>query len=61
MRIGIIDVDQKNNKNPFPNLGLMKISAYHKQKGDTVEWYDALLGGHYDKVYVSKVFSFSPE
>ena len=61
MRIGVIDVDQKNNKNPFPNLGLMKISAYHKQKGDTVEWYDALLGGHYDKVYVSKVFSFSPD
>lgn len=57
MKIGLIDVDSHN----FPNIPLMKISAYHKAKGDHVEWYDALLSGHLDKVYVSKVFSFSPD
>lgn len=56
MKIGLIDVDSYN----FPNLSLMKWSAYHKAKGDDVEWYMA-LGGHYDIVYVSKIFSFSPD
>lgn len=50
MNIGLIDVDSHN----FPNLALMKISAYHKAKGDTVEWCIPLQ--HYDIVYVSKVF-----
>lgn len=45
MKIGMIDCDSKNNKNPFPNLALMKLSAWHKQQGDTVEWYEPLLGG----------------
>lgn len=61
MRIGMIDCDSKNNKHPFPNLPLMKLSAWHKQQGDTVEWYEPLGGVHYDKVYVSKVFSFTPD
>ena len=60
MRIGLIDCDEKNIKNPFPNLALMKLSAWHKKNGDSVEWYDT-LAGHFDKVYVSKVFSFSPD
>ncbi len=51
MRIGLIDRDKTN----FPNLALMKISAYHKQQGDDVSWYEWWTG-HYDKVYVSKVF-----
>lgn len=59
MKIGLVDCDNKNPKNVFPNLALMKISAWHKKQGDTVEWHDPLLGGYYDKVYVSKVFSFS--
>lgn len=52
MRIGLIDVDGHN----FPNLALMRISAYHKSKGDIVEWWwsDFI---HYDIVYMSKVFS----
>ncbi len=50
MNIGLYDVDSHN----FPNLPLMKISAYHKAKGDTVEFINRLK--HYDKVYVSKVF-----
>lgn len=57
MKIGLIDVDGHN----YPNLPMMKISAYHKQKGDVVKWYDPLFGGNYDKVYMSKVFSFSPD
>lgn len=35
MKIGLIDVDGHN----FPNLALMRISAYHKSIGDTVEWW----------------------
>lgn len=48
--VGLIDVDSHN----FPNLCLMKISAYHKAKGDNVEWWNGLK--HYDIVYKSKVF-----
>ena len=51
-RIGIIDVDGHN----FPNLALMRISQYHKQLGDTVEWWWSDMI-HYDIVYMSKVFS----
>lgn len=50
MNIGLIDVDSHN----FPNLCLMKIAAYHKAKGDNVEWWNGLL--HYDRVYQAKVF-----
>jgi hypothetical protein len=52
MRIGLIDVDGHN----FPNLALMRISAYHKARGDQVEWWwsDFI---HYDIVYMSKIFS----
>ena len=57
MRIGLIDVDGHN----YPNLPLMKLSAWHKAKGDTVEWYDPLFSGHMDRVYMSKVFSFTED
>lgn len=50
MRIGLYDVDSRH----FPNLPLMKISAWHKAQGDIVEFADHFT--HYDKVYVSKVF-----
>lgn len=52
MRVGLIDVDSHN----FPNLALMKISAYHKAQGDEVEWWWSDFV-HYDIVYMSKVFS----
>ena len=57
MKIGLIDVDGHN----FPNLALMKISAWHKAKGDTVEW--CLPLDSYDIVYQSKVFdeTYSPD
>lgn len=57
MRIGLIDVDGHN----FPNIPLMKISAYHKSLGDSVEWYEPLFSGHMDRVYMSKVFSFTDD
>lgn len=50
MNIGLIDVDGHN----FPNLALMKISAYHKAQGDHVEWCVPIV--HYDRVYQSRVF-----
>ena len=50
MNIGLIDVDSHN----FPNLALMKISAFHKSRGDHVEWWWGF--GDYDIVYMSKVF-----
>lgn len=63
MKVGLIDVDGHN----FPNLPLMKLSAYHKARGDTVEWYEPLLHGFpnepLDRVYMSKVFGdeYSPD
>lgn len=56
MNVGLIDIDGHK----FPNFALMRISAYHKAKGDTVEWANPLFG-NYDKVYASKVFTFSPD
>ena len=56
-KIGLIDVDGHN----FPNIPLMKISAYHKARGDDVSWYQPLFSGHMDRVYMSKVFSFTPD
>ena len=57
MKIGLIDVDGHN----FPNLPLMKLSAWHKSRGDHVEWYDPMFSGHMDRVYMSKVFTFSED
>ena len=57
MKIGLIDVDSHN----YPNLPLMKLSAWHKAKGDSVEWYSPMTSGYCDIVYMSKVFSFSPD
>lgn len=56
MKIGLIDVDGHN----FPNLALMKISAWHKLQGDDVEFADPLFG-RYDILYKSKVFTFTPD
>ena len=57
MRIGLIDVDGHN----FSNIPLMKISAWHKAQGHHVEWYDPMFSDHMDRVYVSKVFTFTPD
>lgn len=39
MKIALVDVDGRN----FPNLALMKLSAWHKANGDSVEWYNPLF------------------
>lgn len=55
MNIGLLDVDGHN----YPNLAIMKLSAWHKQQGDSVEF--ANLLGIYDIIYKSKVFTFSSD
>lgn len=56
MKIGLIDVDGHNG---HPNLALMKLSAFHKAHADQVEWWNGFE--HYDRVYMSKVFTFTPD
>lgn len=56
-KIGLLDIDSHN----FPNLPLMKLSAYHKSIGDLVETYQPMFSGHMDKVYMSKVFTFTKD
>ena len=53
-KIGLLPVDSS-----YPNLALMKISSFHKALGDSVEWYNPF--DYYDKVYMAKVFSFTPD
>ncbi len=55
MKIGLIDVDSRH----FPNLALMRLSAWHKRRGDAVEWWNGFT--RYDRVYLSKVFTFTPD
>jgi len=55
MKIGLIDIDGHN----FPNLALMKISSFHKSFGHEVNWIN--FYEQYDKVYISKIFTFSPD
>lgn len=54
MRIALIDVDHHSG---FPNLALMKLSAWHKANGDEVEWYN--IFDHYNRTYMAKVFTFT--
>lgn len=56
MNIGLIDCD----KTKFPNLALMKLSAWHRAQGDQVELTDPIWAGNYDKIYASKVFTWTP-
>ena len=46
--------------NKFPPLGLMKISAYHKDKGDYVVFTKGLLKKRnffWDRIYITTLFS----
>lgn len=47
------------DSNKIPNLALMKLAAYHKLKNDTVDWYNPIFINDYDKVYYSKIFTFT--
>jgi hypothetical protein len=61
LNIGIVDVDDTK----FPNIALMKISAWHKAKGDNVSLAtldDIRMGNlftSYDKFYVACVFDWN--
>ena len=54
MKAGLLAVDSR-----YPNLALMKLSAWHRAQGDAVEWYSPLE--RYDRVYMAKVFTFTPD
>lgn len=65
MKVGLVDVDGHGKKKKwgatiYPNLALAKIAGYHRAKGDIVEWAVPMLV-HYDILYMSKVFNFSPD
>lgn len=53
MQVGLVNVDSV-----IPNLALMKLSTYHKTKGDTVKIFDPLFDKP-DLIYASKVFNFT--
>lgn len=61
MKIGIIDGDLSYRKNHrFPNLACMKISGYHKNKGDDVTLIihpEPQACTPFDHIYLSKVFT----
>ena len=54
MKIGLVAVDSK-----YPNYALMKISAFYKERDCHVEWANNFE--HYDIIYKSKIFSFTPD
>lgn len=56
MKIGLIDVDGHN----FPNIALMKLASWHRLHGDVVEWAMPMFE-RYDRIYASKIFTFSPD
>lgn len=55
--IGLIDVDGHSG---FPNIPLMKISAWHKAHREEVTWFSPLWNMWWERVYMAKVFSFTP-
>ena len=60
MKIGLIDADLIDNGTRHPNLALMKISGYMQSQGHETELlldYDKIR--EYDKVYLSRVFTFT--
>lgn len=70
-QIGLIDLESEcrhdaqmkkwgsYHSGSYPNLALMKISAYYKSIGFNVEWYSPF--SQYIVVFVSKVFSWTPD
>lgn len=64
MKIGLVDVDGHAKKKKwgatiYPNLALAKIARYWGNRGGIVSWASPME--HYDIVYMSKVFNFSPD
>ena len=57
MNVSILSVDSHN----FPNLALMKIASWHRSRGDIVDWYPPMNFYRSDRIYASKVFTFTPD
>lgn len=69
MRIGFIDADitwRKQPKDPDKkvvrkaNTPLAQIMGEARRAGHTVEWFET-MGGHYDKVFISKSLISTPD
>lgn len=54
MKIALVNIEPR-----VENTAYMQISQYHKQLGDTVEWYSPLFHKEYDKIYCSSIFQFT--
>ena len=54
MRIGLIDIEPK-----IFNTAYMLMSSWHKQRGDSVEWWSPLTDRQFDHVYCSSLFDFT--
>lgn len=64
MQIGLVDVDGHAKKKKwgatiYPNLALAKIARYWHNRGGQIEWATPMK--HYDIIYMSKVFNFTPD
>ena len=59
MDILLVEADYKNK---YPPLGLMKISAYHKSRGDNVVFVKGknkeLKTKKWDRIYITTLFTF---
>ncbi len=54
MNIGLYNIDSK-----YPNYALMKLSTWHKEQGDSVNWYSPIEAPLFDKVYASSIFTWT--
>lgn len=54
MNVALRQIDGK-----LPNLALMRLAAFHKSRGDRVSWFIPIE--RYDRIYASKVFTFTPD
>lgn len=55
---------EPNYKNKYPPMGLMKISTYHKNRGDNVLFFKGTMNSgdlkkyNFDRVYITSLFTF---
>lgn len=61
MKIGLLDADLMDSGTRHPNLALMKIAGFYRDRGHEIQliFDDYMSVHHFDKVFISKVFTFS--